>query len=109
MKALNLALAFLLELVLLVALGFWGFHLGRSNVVHWLVGLGAPLVLAVVWSQIAAPMAEHRLEPTQLLVFKVVVFTLGTAALYAVGQKRAAVVLEVVSLISLVLAFVWKQ
>lgn len=109
MKALNLLIAFLLELALLAAFGFWGFHLGRSNVVHWLVGLGAPLVMAIVWGQIAAPRAEHRLEPTQLLIFKVVVFTLGAATLYAAGQKRLAIALEAVSLISLALAFVWKQ
>lgn len=109
MKAVNLALAFLLELALLAALGFWGFHLGRSNAVHWIVGLAAPLLLAVVWGRIAAPMAGHRLHPTQLLVFKIVVFTLGAVALYAAGQKRWAIALEGISLVNLALAFMWKQ
>lgn len=109
MKGFNLALAFLLELVLLVALGFWGFHLGQSNVVHWTIGLLAPLVLAIAWGWIAAPEAKYRLEPTQLLIFKIAVFTIGAAALYATGQKRLAVIFEAVSLISLALAFAWKQ
>ena len=109
MKTLNLALAFLLEIALLVALGFWGFHLGNSNMWHWIVGIGAPSLTAVVWGQVAAPMAKNRLKSTQLLVFKVVLFTLGALALYAVGQKRWALGFEGVSLISLVLGFMWKQ
>ena len=76
---------------------------------HWLVGLGAPLVMAIVWGRIAAPKAGHRLKPTQLLIFKVVVFTLAAAALYAAGQKRLALTFEVVSLVSLALNFMWKQ
>jgi Protein of unknown function (DUF2568) len=109
MKALNLALAFLLELALLGVLGFWGFHLGHMNTVHWLAGLGVPLVTAVIWGKVAAPKAKKRLPRVPLLVFKVMIFTLGAAALYTAGKHTLALGFEAVSLLSLALAFIWEQ
>jgi Protein of unknown function (DUF2568) len=42
MKALNLGLAFSLELALLVAIAHWGFQLDATTSVHWLATIGAP-------------------------------------------------------------------
>jgi hypothetical protein len=65
MKALNLGLAFLLELALLVAIGYWGFQLDTATAVRWLVTIGAPAALALTWGQVAAPRAKRRLpRPT---------------------------------------------
>ena len=55
MKAANLALRFLLEVSALVALGYWGFHAGDGDATHWILGIGAPLVAAVVWGLFVAP------------------------------------------------------
>lgn len=49
-KGINLALAFLLELVMLVVFGYWGFHTGSSTVVQWILGLGVPAIAIVIWS-----------------------------------------------------------
>jgi hypothetical protein len=44
----NLALRFLLELCALVALGYWGFKTGSGAIAKFALGIGTPLVAAVV-------------------------------------------------------------
>lgn len=109
MRALNLGLAFLLELCVLAALAYWGYSLDASSAVRWVVALGAPLALALTWSQIAAPTARRRLPRTQLLGFKLLVFTLAAALLYSAGQHALAVVFEASALLNLGLSVLWGQ
>ena len=47
-KGANLALRFLLELCALGALGYWGFKTGAATITKIVLGVGAPLVAAVV-------------------------------------------------------------
>ena len=109
MKALNLGLAFLLELAALAALAYWGYRLDADVAVRWLAAIGAPLTLAVVWSQIAAPTAKRRLPRTPLLGFKVLVFTLTAVLLYGTGWHTLAIVFEATVLVNLALSVVWNQ
>ena len=109
MKTLNLGLAFLLELVALAALAYWGYRLHAAAAVRWLAAIGAPLTLAVAWSQIAAPNAGRRLSRTPLLGFKLLVFTLAAVLLYGTGQRALAIVFEAAVLINLTLSVAWNQ
>jgi hypothetical protein len=47
-KQTNLALAFLLEIGVLGALGIWGFRTGSGSLTHIGLGIGAPLI-ARLW------------------------------------------------------------
>ena len=108
MRALNLGLAFVLELALLGALAYWGFQLDTTTAVRWLVGIGAPVALAVGWGLVAAPQARRRLPPSQLIVFKLVVFALGAALLYSTGQHGLAIALGALALVNLGLSAAWR-
>jgi hypothetical protein len=107
-RTLNLGIAFLLELGLLAALAYWGYRLDASAAVRWLVAIGAPLALALVWSQIAAPNARRRLSRAPLLAFKLLVFTLGAALLYGTRQHAVAILLEATALVNLALDAAWR-
>ena len=61
LRAVNDALAFLLELAALAALAVWGFTVGGSWPLRILLGVGAPALMVVVWGFLLAPNAEHRL------------------------------------------------
>ncbi|WP_042414179.1 YrdB family protein [Streptacidiphilus anmyonensis] len=100
----NELLAFLLELVALGGLAWWGFRTGQNAAVHVLLGVGAPLAMAVLWGMFAAPRARHPLPVPALLVFKLVVFGLAAAALYAVGAHAFGIVFAVVAVANTVLA-----
>jgi hypothetical protein len=100
----NDGLAFLLELAALAALGYWGFHVGRGVPVKVVLGIGVPLLAAVVWGLFAAPRATFTLPLAGLLAVKVLVFGAAAVALYAAGRHTLAVTFAIVVTINTVLA-----
>ena len=55
LKGINLGLAFLLELGVLAALGYWGFTDGPNTFLKFVLGLGAPALAIVIWAIFGAP------------------------------------------------------
>lgn len=60
-KSANLLLRFLLELCILAVLGYWGFKTGRELLLKIGLGIGAPLLAAVVWATFVAPNTRMQL------------------------------------------------
>lgn len=56
---LNLAIRFILEIVALVAIGYWGWTRG-SGAVRYLLTIGLPLLAAVMWGVFAVPGDRSR-------------------------------------------------
>ena len=109
MRGINLALRFVLELVVLVALALWGFNASGELVIRLLLGLGAPAIAIAAWGTFVAPKAARRLEDPARLALEIVVFGAGVVAFVASGQLLLGVLLAVAAAISLVLMFVWDQ
>lgn len=86
----NEGLAFLLELLVLVVLAWWGF----SRDVGWAGSLGlavaAPAAAAVLWGLFAAPKSRFTVPLAAQLVVKAVVFGAAALALVALGQRQPA-------------------
>jgi Protein of unknown function (DUF2568) len=108
-KSANLGLSFLLELCALAALAYWGFQVSNGPVVAVVLGIGAPLLTALIWGRFAAPASRTRLPMPWLLILKVVIFALAAAALAGAGQPGLAGVFAVVVVINLALAQLWGQ
>jgi hypothetical protein len=81
----NEGLAFLLELAALGLLAWWGFRTGSGLAVHLLLGLGTPLLAAVLWGRYAAPRAVVKLPLPGVLTVKAAVFGGAALALGAVA------------------------
>jgi Protein of unknown function (DUF2568) len=104
----NYALRFLLELAALAALAYWGFH-EFGGVVQWLIGLGAPLVVAVVWGTFMSPKASRpTVDPVRVLI-EIAVFGAGAAALFAAGATTAGVIFAALAVLHLTLTFALGQ
>jgi len=95
-RALNLAIAFLIEVAALVAFASWGFQLSAAGWVRVLVGIGVPLVTAVVWGLLLAPRATFKLPMVAKLLLKAVVFGAATAAIIASGGLVLGIVFAVI-------------
>ena len=108
-KLANLALRFLLELCALAALAYWGFKTGESVVAKSGLGIGAPLLAAVVWGTFVAPGAPIQAPGFLRLVLELVVFGLASAALYSAGRPTLAWVLMLAFVINRVLMYAWGQ
>ncbi|MFG2163668.1 YrdB family protein [Micromonospora chersina] len=86
MKAALLTLIFLLELALLAAAGWWGFTLDAGWPVRLLAGLGAPLVIAVVWGFFCSPRATVALPAPAKLGVQAACFLTGGLLLALAGR-----------------------
>jgi hypothetical protein len=108
-KGANLALRFLLELCALVALGYWGFKTGSGEITKLALGIGVPLVAAVVWGVFVAPRAPVALPGFMVLLLQVFVFGSAAAGLAATGHRALALGFAVVVVINAILMYVWGQ
>jgi Protein of unknown function (DUF2568) len=108
-KGTNLALRFLLELCALGALGYWGFKTGNGAIAKIGLGIGAPLVAAVVWGTFVSPQAPVQLPWLVVLVLQVLVFGSAAAALVATGHRTLALVFGVIVVINTILLYAWGQ
>jgi hypothetical protein len=108
-KGANLFLRFLLELCALGAVGYWGFKTGGAMVAKIGLGIGAPLVVAVVWAVFVSPRAPVRLPLPLSLLLQAVIFGLAAAALAATGHRTLALAFVAVVVINAVLMYAWGQ
>jgi hypothetical protein len=108
-KGANLALRFLLELCALGALGYWGFKAGGGLSAKIALGVGAPLVAAVVWGTFVSPQAPVRLPGPVVLVLQALVFGSAAAGLVATGHRTLALGFVVIIVINALLMYVWGQ
>lgn len=104
----NLALRFLLELCALGALGYWGFKTG-GLIAKIGLGIGAPLIAAVVWGTFLSPQAPVRLSGLLVLILQALVFGSAAAGLVATGHRTLALVFVVIVAINAALMYLWGQ
>ena len=109
LKFLNSALAFFLELAMLIAFGYWGFHGERSTLLKWLLGIGIPLLAIVLWGFFFAPNAAHRLNMIAGTLLSSLLFLIAAAALYQTGHTVLGLTMAVIVIVNRVLILIWKQ
>ena len=104
LHALNEGLAFLFEIVALIAISWWGFHHGDNTADHVLLGVGAPLLAIVLWGLFAAPRSAVRTPMIGVLSVKVVVFGAAAFAVWFSGLHLLAVIFAVLVAINTTIA-----
>jgi hypothetical protein len=95
----NLTVAFLLELGALAALGYWGVQIGGGPVTKTALGVGAPLLAAVLWGLFAAPRAPVSIPLVKVAV-RLLVFGAATLALYATDHRALAAAFAVLVVVN---------
>lgn len=105
----NLGLRFLLELSALGALGYWGFTLPAGLLTRIGLGLGAPLVAALIWGAFVSPKASIPLPGEWRLVPEILVFGSAAAALYAAGRPTLAATFAILAVLSRILLVLLPQ
>jgi hypothetical protein len=100
----NEALAFLLELIMLGVLAWWGAQAVSGLAGRILLAVAVPLLAAVIWGLFAAPRARVQLPLAGILTVKAIEFGGAAAALAALGHPVLAVVFAAVALVNTTLA-----
>ena len=109
LKMANLALAFLLELAALVAFAYWGFQAGGGGLLRWVLGIGTPILAAVLWGIWEAPKSARRLRGVPYLIFKIAFFALAAVALLMADRAVWGLALAVLTAINIGLGYLWEQ
>ncbi len=109
LKALNAGIAFGLELAMLGAVGYWAFGLAPETWTRWLLALGIPGLVAVIWGLFFAPNAARRLSLWPGALLSLGLFLISALALFACGQVALAWALAIVSVANRALVLVWRQ
>ena len=109
LKGINAGLAFLLELGVLAALGYWGFTVGPNTLVKFVLGLGAPALAIVVWAIFGAPKSSTQLQGVAYLVLQAVFFGGAALALIVAGQRGLGIAFALVALANCTAAAIWRQ
>lgn len=102
-----LAVLFLLELSALAAFGYWGFHTG-SQLPKFVLGIGAPLLVAVFWGLFVSPKSVVPVSEEVRSMLQLLVFILASVALYASGRRSLALVFLAIAVIDVVLVYLLK-
>jgi hypothetical protein len=108
-KSINAGLAFLLELAMLAAFGYWGFQGEKSIWLKWGLGIGAPLVVAILWGLWLAPRADRRLNSQWGTLLSSGLFFLAALALYQTNHPALAITMAVTAIVNRILILLWRQ
>jgi len=107
LKTANLALAFALELSALAAVAYWGIHAGPGVVFQAILGVGAPLAIAIGWGLLIAPKAFLRVPDATRRLLRLAVYAVAAVALALADQPTLAVGLAVLVAANEALLLAW--
>ncbi|HEV7350182.1 YrdB family protein [Telluribacter sp.] len=105
----NLGVRFLLEILVLVALGTWGWQKPEGTSLRYGLALLLQVVAATVWGVFRVP-NDPGVSPVQVpglvrLLLEILFFWAAVAALYDLNQFRNSLVLGVVLLVHYLLSY----
>ncbi|MWV43314.1 DUF2568 domain-containing protein [Paenibacillus sp. HJL G12] len=106
---LNLLLRFVLELVLLFSLGYWGFHVQTGIYLQWVAGLGVPVLAAFVWGLFVSPKASVNVPLFAVLVIEAALFAAAFMCNMASGWIIFAFVFAGLAVLNRFIILICKQ
>lgn len=83
---------------MLVGLAWWGL-LAFSGVMSWVVGLGLPITVLVIWQVFLSPKATQPVPVPAQFVARLLLLLTGAAALWAVGVPELAIAQAILALL----------
>ncbi len=108
-KTLNLIMRFLLEICILIIFSYWGIKTGGTGILKTVMGIGSPLVFAVIWGILLAPKSAMRLQQPWLSLLEIVIFGLAAWALYSTAKSAYTVAFGLSYILNKILMVIWKQ
>ena len=103
MKMTGGAAVFLAELGMLVGLSWWGL-LAFPGVMSWVVGIGLPVAVLVIWQVFLAPKASMPPPLPAQFAARLLLLLTGAAALWVVGVPELAIAQAILAILGTVFA-----
>lgn len=109
LKIINLGLRFILELIALISFGYWGFKINGALILKVSLGIGIPLITAIIWGLFASPKAVWPISKTFHWILLFIIYISSAFALYNSGKKYFAILFLVTAAINSFLMYIWRQ
>jgi hypothetical protein len=103
---LNLAIRFVVELLGVGFVGYWGLNASDDTRIGVLLAIGAMVIVGVVWGLFLAPTATRGLSKVQKDVVGTGVLLVAAGALALAGQPMIALAYAIVVLVNAVV--LWR-
>jgi hypothetical protein len=97
LHAANEGLAFLLELLMLAGLAWWGSQAVSGAAGRLALAIAVPALTVIIWGLFAAPRARFQLPIVGVLAVKAIVFGGVTFAVFSIGHHAVAIAFAVVA------------
>lgn len=107
-KIINQVTAFVLEICMVVALGFIGYQQGKSILLKYTLAVGLPLIAMVLWGYFAAPKSDYRLALLWRMIFKITLFSITSWLLYMSGYPIMALSFLIIVLLNELTAYFFE-
>lgn len=108
-KVINLVIRFLLELVILFALGYWGFHYDSNLIIQIVLGVGLPLITAIIWGKTISPKATMKLPMIGVIGIELMIFGAAFLCLLCEGFQAFAIIFIIVSVVNRYIIIKYNQ
>ncbi len=108
-RATNLAVAFFLELAMIVSFGYFGYQYPDNMIVKYCLMIILPLTATSLWGYFAAPKSKHRLPKNQRTVFALLLFGTSIFLLNLAGKTELAVFFAIFIVINQLLLFILEK
>jgi len=105
MKTLNQAIVFLLEISMLISLGYYGFSKSWSLLPKTIFAFFLIVFAIFLWAFFAAPKSVHRLKMPYLAIFRASIFLIASFLLYQTEQKNIAIAFAVLAIVTQAVSF----
>ena len=104
LKWFNVGLRGLMELGIVIALGYWGYKTGEGGAMKILLSVGAPLIGFGIWGLVDFRNAGAFAEPLRLIE-ELVISGLAALAWYIAGAQSMGWALGIISIVHHVLVY----
>ena len=103
-----ISIFFLLELATLAILMYWGFHVDKGMLMKIALGIGTPLLAAVIWGTFVAPKASIPVSIPVRIILQTIIFGSAATALYFSEKGMLATIFGIVVFIEMILMYTMK-
>ncbi|WP_339251733.1 YrdB family protein [Sporosarcina sp. FSL W8-0480] len=105
----NLTLRFILEMCGLIAVSYWGFQSGSGFLMKSVLGIGSPLLMAIVWGLFVSPKAPMQFKGFRRVILELIIFGIAALALYDVGKQLLAIVFGILTVVNSILVYLGER
>jgi hypothetical protein len=109
MKHINQLFVFIMELAMLASFGFSGFHMAKTIIVKYLLGIAFPIAVAIVWGIFEAPRSSHRLPQPYRFLLAIALFMSAAFLLYKTGYSKTAITFAIAAIVTQIAALVLEK